>query len=1402
MMRRKIAGWLALFMLIAVMPAGAAVRTNVETAADGGSAIQFGSGTAADGVDFKALEKGNVYYGTARHPLQLNGQDFFYTGPVTKEEETATPILWECKGEEQDADGNGDGRVTLLSKHILNSLKFSDAAGGISNDYTQSAAAAWLNDAESGFVQSAFSAAENQAVPLTEVVTANYSCDGKNTELTADAGQTWPKTVQQKLYLPWGTYSGLANGTVEYPGTDGEPRTVYWSAKPIQGRNQIADTMRGQAGTLKSTGTRIQYMLRSPASGGTGSVLGVSANNPNACVFKAGTGTQIGVRPVMKLEPGAVVFASEIRRSPENAAQTAAVAPILLEGEPWNPNYKLTVLGSDGSENPYSISLQGITPGSVLEVEKGESLAFQTVDPSHSGAEYSINYKAVMAANGKRHIVAYGQSGPVNPAGTGTSLSVPTDSWPRSGGPADHLDLYIWLQKNTAEHVNEASAPIHIPVSLTGGTAAPLPTAEPEPLDPETAARTVICYPEGKMKAALLNFDDTADFIVNADKHLLDIFSKNGLKGTFNVISGQCDVNDAKLFSSRLSQYDGQELASHTVTHPHLDQITDGEFKAEIENSKTFVEGLAGHERVTGLAYPYYYRADTARLEMIREAGYLYTRRTDDSKHFYIPESFYNWNPTMWVLRADTTGGPPAILNKAQEFLDLDPRDTMRVMFVWGHATDFGNWESEGNQWDYIERYCKALGDNLQIIWNPTCQEFVDYVNAAKLLEMSKGNGGAIRLDNTRSNTAVWTLVDGGPVEIPAGQVKEVDPDTVRPGPTYIPVPVETPVPTGTPAPTETAGPTETPNPTEKPAVSAKPTPLSAARVYQFQTDEIGSTPQADGLTVTTAGDSTVLAEKSPHDPPFVYFTSGEAYLANAEGTQNKVLKAAKGEGNGGTAAVTVDLGQVEGDLAVEWKMIRKGSNAVVELVNGDVVQPILGVDVWNTVGLMAKNRNAAKAIDPSLDGGMTFADVWTPVGMVFHGLGTDQPTMDFYWQGRYNYTPFAGTPIAGGMPTFEKAHFELGGLLDKLELGKMDWSRNTQLRFSISYGTDAGAYFDLDDIRTYAPSGTVRNSCSLDFEQETPGLMPQADCIETGSYWSRGGRDVELADGTKIRPTNISYDMQVAADPADPSNQVLKFERGNGSNEANYGALARGIINKPSSQVELAFRVMASGMGQNAGKLFNVFVKDGNYHGYFPDNDAIQQGISLFHIDNQGNVKGPENMWTGKTLEENTWIQVRIVYDIAAGRYTLYLNGENAGTKESTALAEAMATQETALTFGFKHANAAMGQKLYLDDLVLGQPDTPSDTSVTLYQDSACTVPLAELTGTVYAKRGGTQGKLILAAYGAGDRLLAVSVSEGESAALDLPAGTSRAAAFVWRDLETIEPRTASAVFSERDPQ
>ena len=96
-------------------------------------------------------------------------------------------------------------------------------------------------------------------------------------------------------------------------------------------------------------------------------------------------------------------------------------------------------------------------------------------------------------------------------------------------------------------------------------------------------------------------------------------------------------------------QYDGHEIASHSYSHPRLDQITDEEFRNEMVDSKTFLEDFTG-EAVDGLAYPYYYTADAAHLQVIKDAGYLYSRRTDPAGSFNIPESFYNWNPTQSVL--------------------------------------------------------------------------------------------------------------------------------------------------------------------------------------------------------------------------------------------------------------------------------------------------------------------------------------------------------------------------------------------------------------------------------------------------------------------------------------------------------------------------------------------------------------------------------------------------------------------------------------------------------------------------------------------------------------------------------------------------------------------------------
>ena len=400
-----------------------------------------------------------------------------------------------------DADNNGDGKLTLLSQYAMNSMVFSTETTGVTNDYTTSSVGAWLNDREDGFLKDTFTSAEDSAIPLTNVITANYKTDGTNEELAQDMGLDWPRSVQQKVYLPWGTYNGSRNDLL--PNVPEDPTTVYWSANPVIGKNQIADVTRRQSVRLKAgmgAGTKVFYWLRSPMSGNPNAATAVSVGD-NSWVFSQNSNNNayatIGVRPVTKLDPNAIVFASEIKTNPENETQTQAVVPNLLEGEIASPNYKLTILGNDGEKNPYTMSLTGQTDGSVIPVTKGTPLTLTTNDPSHSGEGYTINYKVVMEADGSRFLMDYGVVDTVNPAGTETQIAIPTADWLRSTAETDTLDLYVWLQKNNTDTSNEASQPVHLTISLTGGEATALPTPEPQPLDDAAteAAQVAVSYP-------------------------------------------------------------------------------------------------------------------------------------------------------------------------------------------------------------------------------------------------------------------------------------------------------------------------------------------------------------------------------------------------------------------------------------------------------------------------------------------------------------------------------------------------------------------------------------------------------------------------------------------------------------------------------------------------------------------------------------------------------------------------------------------------------------------------------------------------------------------------------------------------------------------------------------------
>lgn len=469
----------------------------------GTSALPYGAGTVSDGVSFSSLKDGYVYFGQAKHPLELGGRTNAYYGEVSKWEENATPVLWQVMGEEVDENDQGDGKITLMSKYIMQSELFQDATSESGNDYTESLVSRWLNDPFDGFLNGTFTSAEDAAIEVTDVTTANYTCDGNNTELTEDQGKTWPRTISQKIYLPWGTFNG-SSGALQYPSTDAKPTTVYWSANPVQGKNEIAKTMQAQAAFLKDGNIAMRYWLRSPKSGGTTDALAVNNASGRTYVYNHRLGgDEIGYRPVMKIDPESIVFAAEVKNEPQGTMETGEVAPHLIEAEAGSSNYKLTILGEIDGNNPYSLELKDQVSGNEISAIKGEDIILTAQNPSNSGAGYSINYKLVIQAGTSRKIVAAGSVDTVNPAGEETSVVIPTTTLPRSSAEYDVLDLYVWLQKNNQMTSNEASEPIHLSVKLTGGEISALPEEDMEPLDDDTADDIIITYPEGKMKAAI-----------------------------------------------------------------------------------------------------------------------------------------------------------------------------------------------------------------------------------------------------------------------------------------------------------------------------------------------------------------------------------------------------------------------------------------------------------------------------------------------------------------------------------------------------------------------------------------------------------------------------------------------------------------------------------------------------------------------------------------------------------------------------------------------------------------------------------------------------------------------------------------------------------------------------------
>ena len=190
-------------------------------------------------------------------------------------------------------------------------------------------------------------------------------------------------------------------------------------------------------------------------------------------------------------------------------------------------------------------------------------------------------------------------------------------------------------------------------------------------------------------KMLTFSFDDG----VTQDKRLVALFNQYGMKATFNLNSrcfsltgvnrkGDLVAPHNKIDADEVAGlYAGHEVAGHTLTHPHLENLDDAAVVDEVEQDRINLSDLSGQD-VVGFAYPYGTFNDRVVDLMTQKTGVKYARTTHSTYAFDLPADPMRLDPTVHVMEFDK------LFELGEAFLNLRA-DAPRMFYVWGHAYEF-----------------------------------------------------------------------------------------------------------------------------------------------------------------------------------------------------------------------------------------------------------------------------------------------------------------------------------------------------------------------------------------------------------------------------------------------------------------------------------------------------------------------------------------------------------------------------------------------------------------------------------------------------------------------------------------------------------------------------------------
>ncbi len=256
-------------------------------------------------------------------------------------------------------------------------------------------------------------------------------------------------------------------------------------------------------------------------------------------------------------------------------------------------------------------------------------------------------------------------------------------------------------------------------------------------------------FHDGKKLILTMSYDDGNI----ADRRLVEIFNKYGIRGSFHLNSGRFDANNAVIKSDEVKTlYKNHEVAVHTANHTSLIKLTPATAAREVIDDRKNLESLCGYV-VRGMSYPYGTYNDEV-ISILKNCGIVYSRVVASTMNFSLPEDFMRWEPT---------GHHKFTPEIAEKFLNLINSKTPypALCYIWGHSYEF----DKDNNWDLIEDFCKKVGgfDN---VWYATNIEIYDYLTAQKALHISADES----IVHNPTQIDVWISKDGESVKIPSGE--------------------------------------------------------------------------------------------------------------------------------------------------------------------------------------------------------------------------------------------------------------------------------------------------------------------------------------------------------------------------------------------------------------------------------------------------------------------------------------------------------------------------------------------------------------------------------------------------------------------------------------------------------